>query len=366
MVAEWWGCGYTRAAESIGMEARPSYPVPRATPDIATHVIDSLDKKRLIFVTGKGGVGKSTCAAAIARTLAERGRRVLIAETDTYSAMSDMLGGTRAEVEPTAISDTLWAVNLSSEECLVSTLTRYLPSERIVRAITGNRVAEAFFQSAPAVSEFVLLDQIQTYVERSGTEAYDHVVVDLPASGHAVTFLSVPKTLHGMMRGIGPIATRAAEITDEITNPDETAIVAVCLPEEMPVNETLELEDQLVSELGRGLDIALVNMIHRAPMESATRDLFSFLREQYNGDEEPAEILADDDAESLVRLVAGNALALDWFERDLHHLGRLTAQLGAEIIEIPMIYEIDDSTLVQRVADHLTHGPAPDADSLAS
>ncbi len=298
--------------------------------------------------------------------LAERGDRVLIAETDTYSAMSDMLGGTKAGTAPTKLEDNLWAVNLRAEECLVSTLTRYLPSERIVRAITGNRVAESFFQSAPAVNEFVLLDQIQEYVDQTGAERFDHVVVDLPASGHAVTFLTVPKTLHGMMRGIGPIAGRAREITDQAMDPEETAIVAVCLPEEMPVNETLELEEQLVSELGRGLDVAMVNMIHRAPMDSATRDLFRAIRARYNGDEEPAEILADDEADSLVRLVAGNALALDWYERDVHHLARLAAELDAEIVEIPMFYEIDDAVLVERVAHHLLHGPEPEADSLAS
>jgi anion-transporting ArsA/GET3 family ATPase len=329
-------------------------------------VIDILHNARLIFVTGKGGVGKSTCAAAVARSLAEQGRRVLIAETDTYSAMSDMLGGTGAGVRPTEISENLWAVNLRSEECLVSTLTRYLPSERIVRAVTGNRVAEAFFQSAPAVNEFVLLDQILIYLEQKKPRRFDHVVVDLPASGHAVTFLSVPKTLHDMMRGIGPIAGRAAEITDRITDPDETAITAVCLPEEMPVNETLELEEQLVTELGRGLDLAMVNMIHRPPVPDDTRDLFGALRARLTGDEEPAEILAGSSADSVVRLVAGNALALDWYDRDLRHLGRLRDELDAEIVEVPMIYEIEDTALVDRVAHHLLHGPEPEADSLAS
>lgn len=331
-------------------------------------MLDELEDKRLIFVTGKGGVGKSTAAAALASALARRGKRVLVVETDTYSAMGDMLGVTEPGVEPHKARGDLWAVNLSARECLVSTLTRYLPSERLVRAITGNRVTEAFFESAPSVSEFVLLDSIQVYAERTGAEAFDHVVVDLPASGHAVTFLTVPKTLDGMMRGIGPIAKRAGIINASIANRRSTAIVAVCLPEEMPVNETIELDEQLREKVGRGLDLSLVNMVHRAPFSSAYRTAFTALRDRVSKGVAPAEILADEDADSLRRLVAGNALALDWFERDMHYLGVLEERLKADVIEIPMVYETDDSALVNQVAAHL-EDPAqepPDSDALAS
>ena len=331
-------------------------------------MLEELDDKRLIFVTGKGGVGKSTSTAALASALAERGRRVLVVETDTYSAMGDMLGVKEPGAEPERARRGLWAVNLSARECLVSTLTRYLPSERLVRAITGNRVTEAFFESAPSVSEFVLLDSILLFTERTGEKAFDHVVVDLPASGHAVTFLTVPKTLHGMMRGIGPIAKRAEAINRAISDRRNTAIIAVCLPEEMPVNETIELDEQLREKVGRGLDVSLVNMVHRAPIEGAYRTAFTALRERVSDGEQPAEILADNDAEPLVRLVAGNALALDWFERDVHYLGVLESRLRADVIEIPMVYETDDTLLVTRVAEHLEAPRAqpPGSDTLAS
>lgn len=331
-------------------------------------MLDSLDDKRLIFVTGKGGVGKSTTTAALGAALAARGKRVLVVETDTYSAMAEMLGAKATGIEPIETRENVFAVNLTTRECLVSTLKRFLPSERIVRAVVGNRVAESFFDSAPSVSEFVLLDQIQLYVENSAKEGFDHVLVDLPASGHAVTFLSVPKTLNGMMRGLGPIAKRAQTITDGIQDPRRTAILAVCLPEEMPVNETIELSAQLQEQLGRSLDLAVVNMVHRAPIDGTWRASFHALRKKVSDGVSPAEILAGEDADALTRLVAGNALALDWFDRDMRYLGLLETRLGADVVEVPMLYEIDDTELVNKVAMHLEtpEERPPDSDALAS
>ena len=330
-------------------------------------MLDSLDDKRLIFVTGKGGVGKSTTTAALGAALAARGKLVLVVETDTYSAMAEMLGARATGIKPTEAREGVWAVNLTARECLVSTLTRFLPSERVVRAITSNRVAEAFFESAPSVSEFVLLDQIQLYVENAAEQGFDHVLVDLPASGHAVTFLSVPKTLHGMMRGLGPIAKRAAAISAGIEDPRHTAILAVCLPEEMPVNETIDLSNQLRDQLGRSLDLAVVNMVHRAPIDGTWRASFHALRKRLSQGVEPAEILAGDDADALTRMVAGNALALDWYDRDMRYLGLLETRLGADVVEVPMIYEIDDTKLVDKVAHYLESPFDPtDSDALAS
>lgn len=329
-------------------------------------MLDSLDDKRLIFVTGKGGVGKSTTTAAVGVALARKGKRVLLVETDTYSAMADMLGASTAGITPIKVRTGLYAVNLTARECLVSTLTRFLPSERLVRAVTGNRVAESFFNSAPSVSEFVLLDQIQLFVENATAKGFDHVLVDLPASGHAVTFLSVPKTLHGMMRGLGPIAKRAEAITAGIVDEHHTAIVAVCLPEEMPVNETIELAEQLQTNLGRGLDLAIANMVHREPVDAGWRAPFRSVRQRLNEGRSSAEVLAAPNSDALQRLVAGNALALDWFDRDTRYLGLLEDRLAAEVVEVPMIHEALDDTLIDVIATHLSNPEPPQDDVLAS
>lgn len=328
-------------------------------------MLTPLDEKRLIFVTGKGGVGKSTGTASLARALALKGRNILVVETDTYSAMSDLLGIPQHSEGVVTVDDGIDAINLRADESLVQTLTRFLPSERVVRAITQNRVTSSFFDSAPSVNEFVLLDQMLALAEEND-QKYDHVIVDLPASGHAVTFLAVPKTLHGMMRGVGPVAKRAQAIAERISNPAQTAVVAICLPEEMPVNETLELSENLERELGCKLTMCLVNMVHRAPVDGAHRDALKALHRELNGDDDPSAVLFRDPTPAQ-RLVAGNSLAMRWFDRDARYLRILHDRLDAPLVEVPMFYEVDHAKIVRRVADYLISGDPDDSpEALAS
>lgn len=321
-------------------------------------MLESLNNKRLLFVTGKGGVGKSTCTGALAMALARRGRRVLVVETDAYSAMSVILGAGNSDHTVVKVADGLHAINLRSEQCLVETLTRYLPSERVVRAITQNRVTHSFFDSAPSVSEFVLLDKIMSLLDAQ-KDAWDHIVVDLPASGHAVTFLTVPRTLNGMMKGVGPIAKRASEVDEMIANPRRSAIVAICLPEEMPVNETIELTANLKKSLGRGLDLTLVNMVHDRPVASDVEDDFERASMRLRVRTNPTEVLANQETGSSIRVMAGNQLALRWFKRDQTYLQILRDNLSCEIVELPMVYQVEESMIVDRLAAHMNSEPDP-------
>jgi anion-transporting ArsA/GET3 family ATPase len=321
-------------------------------------MLESLDNKRLIFVTGKGGVGKSACTAGLAMALSRRGRRVLVVETDAYSAMTVILGAGQSEHTIVHVIDGLYAINLRSKQCLVETLTRYLPSERVVRAITQNRVTESFFTSAPSVNEFVLLDKILALLETED-RAWDHIVVDLPASGHALTFLGVPRTLNAMMRNVGPIAKRASEVDSIITNASKSAVVAICLPEEMPVNETIELAANLKTTLGRSLDLTLVNMVHDRPISEDHEDDFERASMRLKVRSNPTGILSDTQSTPVQRILAGNQLALRWYKRDHTYLQILHEQLQCEIVELPMVYEVDETKIVDILADHMNSKPRP-------
>jgi anion-transporting ArsA/GET3 family ATPase len=335
-------------------------------------MIEALEKKRLIYVTGKGGVGKSTITAALGRALAARGRRTLVIETDAFSAMGDLLGledtsGESRSAGPRAIGENLWTENLESSECFVKALTRFVPSERIARAIVQNKVARLFFKAAPSVNEFVILDQITEEVDRqqNGRAVYDHVIVDLPASGHAVTFLGVPQTLQGMMK-VGPIAKRAERIAADIRDEQKTAIVAVCLPEEMPVNETIDLSDNLEESLDRGLTGVIINMLHGLPVDPARREVFenvlSQLREEGQIDEHS---IHTEGGPALSKLIAGNALALGWHDRDHHYLGLLHEHIDAPIRPVPVIYDESSTRIVDALAEELGR-TGEDADAAAS
>ncbi len=325
-------------------------------------MLQELSDRRLIFVTGKGGVGKSTVTAALGKALARSGRRTLVLETDTFSAMEDLFDYTSPGLEPVAITDHLSASNLDSEECFIATLRRFVPSERIARGVIKNRIARVFFKAAPSVNEVTILDQVRVFYEATddrGQPLYDHILVDLPASGHAVTFLNVPETMHGMMRGIGPIATMSRQVADIISDPEVTSVVAICLPEEMPVNETIELEQEILSTLGRPLDYSIANMVHQSPLDADHRAPFEALLDSLGDDLDDLGGLFQatdgpmDVDEAWSRLIKGNALALGWANRDHQYLSKLHDELQAPILELPIVYESSGADIVDLLADQI-------------
>lgn len=326
-------------------------------------MIKNLHENRLIFVTGKGGVGKSTVTAAIGLALARQGRRTLVLETDTFSAMEDLFGFKSTGLQPVKLQANLWASNLLAEDCFLATLRRYVPGERIARAIINNRVARIFFEAAPSVNEITILDQIRVFFEETnsdGSEKYQHILVDLPASGHAVTFLNVPATMNGMMRGVGPIAKMSEKVSAIIKDKRTTAIIAVCLPEEMPVNETIELAQNLKTTIHRPLTTAMVNMVNRAPLDDDQREVFDKLRADISpADQRQASTLSDgvsEHTDPVVRLLEGNALALGWHDRDQRYLQILHDRLQEPIVEIPIFYEIDGAKTLDNIATFLISG----------
>ena len=330
-------------------------------------MIEKLLDKRLIFVTGKGGVGKSSVAASLGKALAHAGKKTLVVETDAFSVMQELLEVESEGSEIVPVEDNLWSANLEATDCFVLALQRFVPSERIARAIVDNKVARVFFKAAPSVNEFAILDRIFVLlqeVERGDAE-YDHIVVDLPASGHAVTFLNVPRTLHGMIK-VGPVAKRTGEMADVIENSEKTGVVAVCLPEEMPVRETIELSQKLEDALGRGLTSVLVNMVHRSPVDESRRTALKEAIDKIHASGGPAPAHYGDYEEPVSRILAGNELALGWHDRDRKYIDILTDEIDAPVLELPMVYATDGRQIVTQLADRLGQSETTISETLAS
>src|SRR5688500_5954045 len=224
-----------------------------------------LQDRQLLYVTGKGGVGKTTVAAAIGLAAAEAGRRTIVCEVAEQDRVSRAFRreGVTAETE-VELAENLWAITIDPQRALEEWLARQLGGGAPFRLLTRSSAFQYFVAAAPGAKELITIAKVwelgqATRWDRHG-RTYDLVVVDAPSSGHGLAMLTTPRTF-GEIARVGPIRRQAFRVRDQLADPEKTGYVAVALPEEMPVNETLELERKLPEAVGVGLEAIVVNAL---------------------------------------------------------------------------------------------------------
>lgn len=311
-------------------------------------MLEALYDHRLVFVTGKGGVGKSSLTAALGMHAAMTGRRALVCETDTFSAMEPLLGVDRpVGHEPVKAAENLWACNIQSEQSLADLVHRFVPSARIAKAAVSNRLARLFFRTAPSMYELSVLYRIKSLMDakEGGRHKYDTIIVDLPATGHAITFLGVPETANKVLR-VGSVAEMSAELAAQLRDPKITDLVIVCIPEEMPVNESIELHEAAHDKLGLQAEVIFINMVRPSPVPKDGLKALEFLADTFEDVPGPGGI---------GRLAEGGEIGMVWNRQDRQYIQKLHDGIeGANFIEVPYIYSNEtDVDLIRRIADHL-------------
>lgn len=225
--------------------------------------VDDALTRRFMFVTGKGGVGKTTVVATMADRFARQGKRVLIAETSAKEHLSALFGRASLPTEITELSPGLFGVLLDADVALKEYGALVLKSARLVSALFDNKLVRGFFHGAPGLKEWAALGKAwyhSTEVLADGSPRFDIVILDAPATGHGLDMLRVPKTIIELSPP-GVLRTDAERAWTQFRDPAQSGVVVVTLPEEMPVNETLELCGALQGELGLPLAGVVVNQV---------------------------------------------------------------------------------------------------------
>ncbi len=214
---------------------------------------------RLLFVTGKGGVGKSTVATAIGLLAAQRGLRTIVAELSGQVQIQHALGHRGERFEEVELAPGLFTISIDPQHAMEEYLR--VKAGVLGAALGHSRLFGIFAMATPGMRELLSVGKVwelsQERRRSEGGAAYDLVIVDAPATGHGVGLLRTPRTFAEIAR-VGPIAAQGATIAATIADRDFTGVIAVCTAEEMPVNETLELEAELHSD-GLALDAVVLN-----------------------------------------------------------------------------------------------------------
>ena len=212
-------------------------------PPESDNPLPSLTASHVVVVAGKGGVGKTTVTAVIARAAADAGRRVLVVELDGKPALDELLPAVEVR-------------HLSAPELLDEYLRDH-GFRRIAKRLNKTGIIDLIGTAAPGIDDVVVLGKVKQ-LARDGT--WDLIVVDGPAAGHAITFLTSARGLGEAARG-GPVKSQAVEVLDLLHDRERFQTVLVTLPETTPVNELVETAFALEEDVGIRLGPVVVNHV---------------------------------------------------------------------------------------------------------
>jgi anion-transporting ArsA/GET3 family ATPase len=304
--------------------------------------IDEFLSPRIHIVSGKGGVGKTTVAAALALVAARHGRKVCVAEVDRKGSLAHLFGAAGMDLgyEPAELSPGVWGLGIVPEDALAEYLEVQYHMRRISRVFTSSHFVDYITTAAPGLKDILVLGKIWYLENGRGTKHdFDTIVVDAPAAGHMLTFLSAPVGLSDAVR-VGPVRRQSDWLVQMLQDPNRTNVHLVSTPEEMPVSETLETAAALKERIGITSGLAFANAVYTKLFTDAERTR----AEQLLGDDLPElmtaakEVGLEMDAEDLDALRGYERFLAGRREIQKKHLRTLRRNLDAPLIELPFLF----------------------------
>lgn len=297
-------------------------------------LLEKIISRRLIFVTGKGGVGKSTLSAAIANLAASTGKHTAIIELCPEYTLDKFFSVPFTNQNIIEISPHISLLRLRTNLVLEEFVTEKFHSRGVYKVLFDNRLVSYFLDATPGFREFLIMGKIRNLVEQNRIP-YDIVIVDAPATGHAIALLEVPKIVSNAVHS-GPLKDLAENTLDLICDRNETGVAIVSLAEEMPTTEAIMLKAKM-EELGLEPLGILANKIERA-------------------------IHLDEGGKAGKYLpVINNALKINnaIVRNQGTHIKTLKKTFGDMMLEIPFVRELDEAGITESISKIISevYGP---------
>jgi anion-transporting ArsA/GET3 family ATPase len=300
--------------------------------------------RRLLFVTGKGGVGKTSIAAGLALLAAQRGQRTLVCEIDAKGDLAESFECEPLSFEPREVAPNLSGMAMDTEASLKEYLRLHLKVPLLGRIGPLARTFDFIADAAPGVKEILTVGKLCHEVREQN---YDLVVVDAPATGHIIGQLAAPQAINELVK-VGRVRDETRWMVDLLGDRRITAAVIVTSPEEMPVSETLELASRLRTETDVYLAAVVVNRVLPELFGRGEEEVFHRLR-QPTGVRALTKALAGTGAtppmpppssESIEALLDAALLAVTLRRTRAEHLTRLRNELDppAPLVYVPYLF----------------------------
>jgi anion-transporting ArsA/GET3 family ATPase len=316
--------------------------------------------RRLLFVTGKGGVGKTTVAAALGLLAAHRGQRALVCETEPRGGLTAAYECGSTRFDPVEVSPRLFAMSMDTEASLREYLKLNLRVPTIGRIGPVARAFDFVATAAPGVREILTVGKLCYEVRE---RHYDLVVVDASATGHIVGELAAPVGINELVR-VGAVRSQTDWMLDILKDPRQTGVCVVATPEETPVTEAIELAGRLRSETGVNLAAVVANRVLPELFGRSEEECFDTLaapggRRRLHG--ALNRVAGNDgdaalDAPALLEVISGARLAMRVRRSGAEHLARLAEALPPDVPLVHLPYLFGRSSgprAIRHIADTL-------------
>ena len=202
-------------------------------------MFSQLLKKKIIFISGKGGTGKSVMSAVLGLLAAQQGKRVLLAESQVFDKLSPLFGYGAIGHNEVQVAERVSCIKLDAKRCFAEYVMLHLGMEQLYDRVFRNGLVTSLLDAIPGLDETMILGRLFHTCELSSSQKYDLVIFDGPASGHFLNLMATPETI--IQSGlVGPLVREVGRVQAFLKDSSKSAGVIVTLPEALVMNETFE------------------------------------------------------------------------------------------------------------------------------